>query len=210
MDTPVVGLRDTNMDGTLDGRMYYLWDATRNVTAVMFANGTTVAERMHYDAYGKVQFYTTSWGTKPGTSYGTVHTFTGRELDAESGLYYFRARYWDPALGRFIARDPIGYVDGMNLYQGYFVHGGVDPSGMRLVRVQMPDGYTGPPDDGRLPNGEIIPPVFTGKMAESDDAVVGYHVGGRHFDTYWGAKSKGVSGGCQCSIWSPERSRICE
>jgi len=45
-------------------------------------------------------------------------------------LYYFRARYYDAQLGRFVGRDPLGYVDGMSLYQGYFVPGGVDPFGL--------------------------------------------------------------------------------
>ena len=42
---------------------------------------------------------------------------------------YFRARYYDPQTGEFISRDPLGYVDGMSLYGGYFVPGNVDPSG---------------------------------------------------------------------------------
>jgi RHS repeat-associated protein len=36
--------------------------------------------------------------------------YTGREFDAETGLYYYRARYYDPATGRFISEDPIGYA----------------------------------------------------------------------------------------------------
>jgi RHS repeat-associated protein len=42
--------------------------------------------------------------------------FTGRELDSESGLYYYRARYYDPYLGRFISEDPIGFDGGINFY----------------------------------------------------------------------------------------------
>ena len=34
----------------------------------------------------------------------------------ESGLYYYRARYYDPLSGRFLQRDPLGYEDGMGLY----------------------------------------------------------------------------------------------
>src|SRR5262249_13032938 len=42
--------------------------------------------------------------------------YTGRELD-ETGLYYFRARYYDPALGRFLQEDPLGFAGGdVNLY----------------------------------------------------------------------------------------------
>ena len=44
---------------------------------------------------------------------------------------YFRARYYDPNLGEFISRDPLGYVDGMSLYRAYFVPGGMDPLGLR-------------------------------------------------------------------------------
>jgi len=42
--------------------------------------------------------------------------FTGRRLDDETGLYYYRARMYHPELGRFIQPDPIGYYDSMNLY----------------------------------------------------------------------------------------------
>ena len=44
------------------------------------------------------------------------YLFQGRRLDEESGLYYFRNRYYDPEHGRFISRDPEGFVDGPNLY----------------------------------------------------------------------------------------------
>lgn len=39
-------------------------------------------------------------------SVNTTFSFTGRELDQESGLLYFRARYYSPDIGRFIQRDP--------------------------------------------------------------------------------------------------------
>jgi RHS repeat-associated protein len=41
---------------------------------------------------------------------------TSREWDAESTSYYYRARYYTPAVGRFNVRDPIGYGGGLNLY----------------------------------------------------------------------------------------------
>ena len=36
--------------------------------------------------------------------------FTGRRFDAETELYYYRARYYEPKLGRFLQTDPIGIV----------------------------------------------------------------------------------------------------
>ncbi|EDM28834.1 hypothetical protein LNTAR_13497 [Lentisphaera araneosa HTCC2155] len=47
----------------------------------------------------------------------------------------FRARYYSTELGQFISRDPLEYVDGMNMYSGYFARQfGVDPSGLKLKR----------------------------------------------------------------------------
>ncbi|MEW6619279.1 MAG: RHS repeat-associated core domain-containing protein [bacterium] len=56
-------------------------------------------------------------------------TFTGKELD-DSGLFYFGARYYDPALGRFITPDPI-QAAGQNLYVYCYNNplGYVDPNG---------------------------------------------------------------------------------
>jgi RHS repeat-associated protein len=44
-----------------------------------------------------------------------TYGYTGREPDA-SGLVYYRARYYDPSVGRFTQRDPVGYLDGLNRY----------------------------------------------------------------------------------------------
>ena len=61
------------------------------------------------------------------------YAYTGRELEHETGLYYYRARYYDPELGRFISEDPIGFSGGdVNLFR-YVVNdpmNQVDPSGL--------------------------------------------------------------------------------
>ena len=89
------------------------------------------AERVSYDAYGKQHILADNGVVeyKP-SDYGQFIGFTGRTHDWETGLAYFRARYFDHSLGRFIGRDPAGYVDGMGLYGAYYIPNFLDPSGM--------------------------------------------------------------------------------
>lgn len=47
---------------------------------------------------------------------GTSHGYTGQRYDSETGLYYYKMRYYSPKLGRFLQADPIGYAGGLNLY----------------------------------------------------------------------------------------------
>ena len=63
---------------------------------------------------------------------GSPYRFTGRRIDPETGLYYYRARYYSPVLGRFLQSDPVGYGDNMNMYAyiGNDPVNGRDPSGM--------------------------------------------------------------------------------
>jgi RHS repeat-associated protein len=59
-----------------------------------------------------------SFSTISGTAYGNSVTYTGRQLDWETGLYYYRNRYYHAQLGNFVSRDPIGYEGSQwNLYQ---------------------------------------------------------------------------------------------
>jgi len=46
----------------------------------------------------------------------TPFQFSGREIDGATGLYFLRARYYAPALGRFISQGPMGFIGGPNLY----------------------------------------------------------------------------------------------
>jgi RHS repeat-associated protein len=103
---------------------FYHQDGLGTVTDLTDGSGTT-AQSYAYDAYGNIVQQT-----------GTVenpYTYTGREFDAETGLYYYRARYYDPRIGRFLQEDPIGFDGGdLNLfaYVGNNVPNERDPKGL--------------------------------------------------------------------------------
>ena len=92
------------------------------------ATGTTVSA-FDYDSFGNLEPTTAVGVTSP-------YTFSGRESDPESGLYYYRARYYDPFAGRFISEDPIGFTaKDLNLYRYVFNSpiNALDPDGKQLV-----------------------------------------------------------------------------
>jgi RHS repeat-associated protein len=101
------GLDDLILMQTPSGRFYYHQDRSRSVVAISGASGN-VAERYAYCPYGQPDRL---------SSLGNTRLFTGAEYDAATGFYYFRARYYSPAAGRFLSPDPIRYAgDGLNLY----------------------------------------------------------------------------------------------
>ncbi|NOT61949.1 MAG: RHS repeat-associated core domain-containing protein, partial [Acidobacteria bacterium] len=71
-----------------------------------------------------------------GTRSGIVTTrfgYTGREHDPDTGLMYYRARWYSPETGRFVSEDPIGLAGGINLY-AYVENdpfNSIDPSGLQ-------------------------------------------------------------------------------
>ena len=117
-------------------RYYYSTNDLYSVYALTDSTGTVV-ERYMFDPYGKVTVLDAS-GTPLASNesaYGNPWTFTGRRLDGETGLMYFRFRTYDVGLGRFVGRDPIGYEGGgLGLYGAYFVPDGVDPLGLEAIR----------------------------------------------------------------------------
>lgn len=70
------------------------------------------------------EYQLTPWGQcAADTGAVTRHRMSGREYDQATKLYYMRARYYDPELGRFLSEDPTGPAGGLNLYS----YAGNDP-----------------------------------------------------------------------------------
>ena len=115
IDAPV--LRDDFTANPAYPRLFYLNDANFNVTSLSGSNGGIV-ERCVYGAYGTPTFYGALWtNASASSSVGNTTLYTGRELDPETGLCYYRARYYSANLGRFIGRDSAGFDAGdLNLY----------------------------------------------------------------------------------------------
>ncbi|ARN56992.1 RHS repeat-associated core domain-containing protein [Sedimentisphaera salicampi] len=87
-----------------------------SVAAVYSTEPNGIAERYSYDAYGSVSITDPNGQPLDESAVGNPYMFTGRRYDSESGLYYYRARFYNPKLGVFHSRDPLGYIDSMNLY----------------------------------------------------------------------------------------------
>jgi RHS repeat-associated protein len=90
------------------------------------------------------QYPASYWG-QVGTDTGFVlrHRLAGREYDQEVRLYYNRARYYDPQLGRFLSEDPIGIAGGINLYaySGNDPVNNADPTGLCHWGDGVPDPH---------------------------------------------------------------------
>jgi RHS repeat-associated protein len=66
---------------------------------------------MVYDSYGVMS-------TDSGSVQADYVSYTGREAERDLGIYYYRARYYDPLTGRFMVPDPLGFAAGdVNLYR---------------------------------------------------------------------------------------------
>ncbi len=97
------------------------------------ADGAWVG-RLTYDPYGQLL---DSAGTLPAGRY----RWTGREYDAETGLYFHRSRFYDPAAGRFVQEDPLGYAGADNPYA--YVAGDVLQSRDPMGAFSLPPAQEG-------------------------------------------------------------------
>lgn len=108
-------------------RQYYMTDGLGSTMEFTGTAGETFQTYV-YDSFGNIVSQT-----------GTIinpFTYTGREYDPESGLYYYRARYYDPTIGRFLSEDPIGLYGGDINFYAYVRNNPttyIDPFGREIV-----------------------------------------------------------------------------
>ncbi len=91
--------------GTYAGTYYYHYDGLGSVIALTNSSASVV-ELYEYSVYGQV--------AASDASHPNRFMFTGREFDKDTGLYCYRARYYNPGIGRFLQSDPA--QDGTNWY----------------------------------------------------------------------------------------------
>jgi RHS repeat-associated protein len=188
-------------------RMYYYHaDANGSVLALSDSTGAAVVA-YSYDSFGRPRNF------DPAAQRSNPYKFAGREYDAESGLYYLRARYYDSATGRFLSHDPLDLAgllpkpdatllrlpQQFNLYV-YAANNPLvfrDPSGLSpyhyVAQYQMPTLYVNP-WNGQQNNPSLTPDpafimdqYFLANASEAEGFVAEYSQEGPGFT--WGKVS---------------------
>ena len=159
------GLYDDDSDGQNGAEswnVYFVQDHLYNVVGLVVddvgdddsVEDGTVVERAWYEAYGKATLAGadgTAYGVQS-SQWGNEHLYTGQRHSGETrtagnfGLYYYKNRYYDAGLGRFITRDPMGAAGGSSSY--VYVRGrptgDADPRGLIHVNLNQPEYYVHP------------------------------------------------------------------
>ena len=164
----------------LSGRTDFLSDALNSTVALTNSAGAIV-EQYSYDPYGNT--------TASASGFDNPYQYTGRENDGD-GLYYYRARYYAPAMGRFISDDPIGFAGGSN---NFYAYTGDDPIDLRDSTGLLPDPW-------EMGSGFIVGGV-TG-LAE------GYMVGDSGYGLFADSMLSGLAGAGTAAIDDPGLSAI--
>jgi RHS repeat-associated protein len=186
------------------GQFFYFKDGHGDTVQLVGSNGT-VHNTYETDAFGN----STQTGTKR-----NVYVYAGEYRDAETGLIYLRARYYDPGVGRFISEDPVRsganwYAYGANDPVNFFDPTGLIPTTEEAAamndHIYNPDGE----DDMIWPKVELIggwefvdyeeKGYFVGIYSKTTDGVTEYALVSKGTDPLsardWGQNVAQVFGG---------------
>jgi len=130
-DTETI-LRNYFDDGFTEGtdNFYYTKDHLGSIREVVADDGITIESRYEYTPWGVVT-------RTEGTGVESDFLYTGHLYHEESGLFLAQYRAYDPGTGRWLSRDPLGFVDGPNLY-AYVGNDSInfwDPLGLWSIRL---------------------------------------------------------------------------
>ncbi len=100
---------------------------------------TSVVNHLAYNSFGEIT-------SQSDSDFQPLHGYTGRELDPDTGLMYYRHRWYDPATRQFLSQDPIGFAAGDTNLVRYVGNGPtnfIDPSGREGITFGNAYGTVG-------------------------------------------------------------------
>lgn len=157
----------TGTDPTADDLNYvYFYDANGNVGQLSNLSAgnasASLVAKYEYDAYGNVAASSGSYAT------ANTYRFSTKPWDDETGFGYWGYRYYEARMGRWLNRDPIGELGGLNEYAGLsnapaFV---VDAAGMRCWRVPT-DDETDTPCEDSFCDALAAMPAFASRLGQT-------------------------------------------
>ncbi len=93
-------LGDTNIATIKNGTIYYNHSDQLGSSSIETNTTGQIVESLDYYPFGSVRL------DEKTSSYEANHKYTGKELDEETNLYYYGARYYNGKIGRFVSEDP--------------------------------------------------------------------------------------------------------
>jgi RHS repeat-associated protein len=173
-DVLAVDVKDTSLANQKKS-YFYLKDGLGSVTGIADSSGELLQQYI-YSSFGEIRKIVDKTGSdiKANPVLKTSYTFTNREWDEEIGMYYYRARYYDQSIGRFISEDPHqGSLPIPKTFVSKYSYTGnsptnyVDPDGRFLITATL------------LLIGKA---AFAGALAGASIAAVSYVVNGSDGD----------------------------
>ena len=181
--------------------IYYLHGNHLNSTLALTDMSGSIVETTEYDVFGKPSFYSSNKSITAESEILNTVLFSGHEYDYISGMYNLRARSLNSYTGRFMQKDPLRYIEGMNdfAYVNNKVVSYIDLFGLAKINCDSPQMYAAPgPQMYAAPEPpELFPPKKEEpKKPESEFCRNHPYLCGLQRDWHGSACAVGGIGGC--------------